>query len=70
MQVKVKLGNHEIAIIVSKQIVDKLFVNGAGQQAERLMLVLENGKDGGGWGKQPMRDIILNHIFEALEQVK
>lgn len=64
-----KPGSHEIAIIVSKKIVDELFVNGAGQQADRLMLVLTNGKDGGGWAKNAARDIILKHIFEALEQI-
>ena len=45
---------------VAEQIVTRLFTNGAGQDAKRLVLELEDGRDGGGWGREPVRDVIVN----------
>jgi hypothetical protein len=42
------------------EIVERLFTNGAKETARRLVLELENGRNGGGWGKEPVRDLILD----------
>ena len=44
------------------QIVTLLFTNAAGQEAKRLVLELEDGRDGGGWGKEPVRDLIIDTL--------
>ena len=41
-----------------KAIVGKLFENGQGQQAMRLVLELPGKIDGGGWSKQSVADVI------------
>jgi hypothetical protein len=43
---------------IAVEIVDFLFVNGAGQKADRLVLELPGKKDGGGWSKGPAIDRI------------
>lgn len=48
--------------LLADEIVKTLFVNGAGQKAKRLVLELEDGKDGGGWGKKSVRDVIIRHL--------
>ena len=48
--------------LLADEIVETLFVNGAGQKAKRLVLELENGKDGDGWSKGPVRDVIIRHL--------
>ncbi len=48
--------------LLAEEIVEELFKNGAGQKAKRLVLELENGKDGGGWGKRAVSDVIINHL--------
>lgn len=50
--------HHETA----KQIADELFVNGIGQEAERLVLELPGGKDGGGWSKSS----VIGRICQVL----
>ena len=49
---------------VANRIVDELFTNGAGEDAKRLVLGLTDGRDGGGWGKQSIRDLIAKHLME------
>lgn len=48
--------------LLADQIVEDLFKNRAGQKAKRLVLELEDGRDGGGWGRDPVRDVILRHL--------
>ena len=48
-----------LAEVVAAQIADRLFVNGDGKKAQRLMLISPNGKDLGGWCKQAAIDQIL-----------
>ena len=46
-------------------IVDDLFTNGQGERADRLVLVIDNGRpprDIGGWGRGAMHDRILKHL--------
>ena len=51
---------------LAQEIVDDLFVNGAGQQADRLVLTTRVvTHDLGGWGKGPMRDRILDALLRA-----
>lgn len=47
---------------IADAIGEELFINGAGEKAKRLVLELEDGSNGGGWGKKPMIDIILKHL--------
>lgn len=49
---------------VANRIVDELFTNPAGQEASRLVLELIDGRDGGGWVKQSIRDLIAKHLME------
>lgn len=48
---------------LATQITDKIFTNGAGDQAKRLVLELENGRNGGGWSKSAMRDFIRDILI-------
>ena len=61
---KIKIQRLKAANI-AKQIADELFKNGAGDEAKRLVLELENGRDGGGWGKQVVINIIKEHLEVA-----
>lgn len=49
----------------ARKIADQLFVNGNGDRAKRLVLELESGRDGGGWGEQPVIDIIKRVLNDA-----
>ena len=49
---------------LAKRIADYLFINGAGQQADRLVLMLPDERDGGGWCKQAAMDQIDRAIRE------
>lgn len=42
----------------AKELLDQLFVNGFGQEAERLVLMSADGKDLGGWCKQAVLDTV------------
>ena len=44
---------------LAEKIADQLFSNGAGQKAERLVLELPGKRDGGGWCKQAVVDVIV-----------
>ncbi len=48
---------------IAKRIADELFKNGIGEKAERLVLELENGSNGGGWCKQAVIDIIKTNLI-------
>jgi len=41
---------------VAEQIADDLFRNGSGQKAERLVLELSDGRNGGGWCRRAVVD--------------
>jgi len=44
---------------VADEIVENLFENGYGEKAQRLVLELEDGSNGGGWCKQAVKDVIV-----------
>lgn len=44
---------------VAQTVVDRLFTNGMGQQARRLVLELDIVHDGGGWCREAVRDQVL-----------
>ena len=48
----------EQSTALAERIARVLFRNGLGHRARRLVLELENGKDGGGWCKQAVIDQI------------
>lgn len=50
----------EVAYIIA----DRLFVNGVGQEAHRLVLELPGKRDGGGWCKQAVVDLITDALIE------
>jgi len=39
-----------------KKAVEELFTNGMGAKAERIVLIAQDGRDLGGWGKKPLID--------------
>ncbi len=45
-------------------ITESLFTNGAGQKAKRLVLELENGKDGGGLCKEAVVGVIERELAD------
>ena len=49
---------------LAQRIADKLFVNGNGQKAERLVLMSPAQKDLGGWCKQAVIDRIVESLNE------
>lgn len=52
------MSNQQLAA----KIADDLFTNGCDEKAERLVLELPNGRDGGGWCKQAVADRILQAL--------
>jgi hypothetical protein len=50
---------------VAERIADSLFVNGAGQQAVRLVLELPGKRDGGGWCKAAVVAVIEREVLAA-----
>lgn len=50
---------------IVKSAVDKLFENGQKQKAQRLILDLGGGRDGGGWCKQAVSDVISDAVRNA-----
>lgn len=49
----------------AEKIVERLFTNAFKQKAARLVLVDATGRDIGGWGEGPVRDVILAVLKEA-----
>ena len=56
---------------LATRIADHLFVNGSGEQAERLVLEIP-GKPGasGGWCKRAVVDVIARHLDEAEKGIR
>lgn len=55
---------------ITEQIINRLFTNGFDQKAKRLVLELEGGRDGGGWGKEVVRDLIRDALKARLGDSK
>ncbi len=55
---------------LAKKIVDGLFINGSNRKAKRLVLELEDGGDGGGWGRKPAEDFVKGIINKYLYENK
>lgn len=47
-------------------LLDRMFTNGAGEVAERLVLEGHGGRNLGGWGRGPLRDQIEDLVASAL----
>jgi hypothetical protein len=50
---------------IGREVALKLFVNGAGQAGDRLVITSKDGKDLGGWGMFPVVDVVAKAIDEA-----
>jgi hypothetical protein len=50
---------------LANELTEHLFTNGAGEKAQRLVLELPGGVHSGGWGKGPVRDLLLTY-FQVL----
>ena len=48
----------------------RLFRSGSGVFADRLAIVTKDGKDHGGWGFGPLRDVIADAIKQAAREKK
>jgi hypothetical protein len=53
-----------------ESIVDYLFVNGVGEEAGRLVLTSEDGRDLGGWCRGAVRDAILDGLRAGHDAAK
>ena len=53
---------------ISERIAEKLFTNGGGEKAQRLVLELPDGKDGGGWCKRAVVDVIDAVLQQTTEE--
>jgi hypothetical protein len=49
-------------LTLANAIIERLFTNGAGAKARRLVIELHNGRDGGGWCEPAARDQIIEAI--------
>jgi len=47
---------------LAERIAKRLFVNGCGEHAKRLVLELDNGRDGGGWCESAVRDQVAAEL--------
>ena len=47
---------------IAERIVSELFTNSMGKKVKRLVLELEDGFDGSGWGKTSIKNIIIKHL--------
>ena len=52
---------------IDNQIAARLFVNGAGQKAQRLVLELADGRDGGGWSEPAVVDQVVS-VLETVDE--
>lgn len=50
---------------IAQAIADRLFINGNGDHAERLILSGTNGRDLGGWCQQAVVDVIVDELKAA-----
>lgn len=53
-----RLASNDLLDAAIEEILNRLFTNGAGETAQRLVLELENGCNGGGWCRDAVRDQI------------
>ena len=51
---------------IAQRIVDYLFANGQGEQAERLVLTSGDNKNLGGWSKRPVVDVIVRELAKEM----
>ena len=49
---------------VAESIVDDLMTNGNGDKADRLVLELPDGRDGGGWSRSAAIDRVAKILIE------
>ena len=49
-----------------EQVVDDLMTSGNGDKATRLVLSLEDGRDGGGWARRALQDRIRKTLTQAI----
>lgn len=54
---------------LAADLVNKLFTNGFGEQAHRLVLTTSDGRDLGGWGRRPVYDRILE-VLRAVNKTE
>ena len=54
--------NHDEALEKAQEIVEYLFTNGFGEQADRLAMLAKNGKEIGGWGKAAVKDFLVKTL--------
>jgi hypothetical protein len=47
---------------LAEAITDRLFTNGMGEKARRLVIELEDGREGGDWCRSAVRDQILDAL--------
>ena len=55
---------------VAENIAERLFVNGQGTEAHRLVLMSIHGSDLGGWCKQAVVDQIVCVLKDSLPEVR
>jgi hypothetical protein len=53
-----------------REVASSLFVNGAGQQATRLVMTDAKGHDLGGWCEGAVRDVIARHMAPERERAE
>jgi hypothetical protein len=51
---------------IAQRIVDYLFVNGGGGQAERLVMISCTNKNLGGWSKKAVMGLIVRELAEEM----
>ena len=60
------MGSPETSLVLARKIVNRLFVNGQGQNAKRLVLELADNSNGGGWcvgaAVEAVRQVLGKHI--------
>jgi hypothetical protein len=54
----------KLAYQIADEVIKTLFTNGAGEKASHIVLELEDGHNGGGWGERPARV----HVAEVIEK--
>lgn len=62
---EINLSDKELDTI-AEAITERLFTNGRGEKARRLVLELEDGQDGGGWGRRPAFEQIRDALQKSL----
>jgi hypothetical protein len=53
---------------LAERIAKHLFTNGTGERAERLVLEMRNGRDGGGWSEWAVTLAIKEKLVEFLQK--